>query len=113
MDRVAKYEAIIIAKLKSYVDLWSNNDSPIKTLLIIDKDRKHYQILQVGWRENKQYIHSCLLHIDLIGYKVWIQENRTEILIAEELVEAGIPKTDIVLGLLPPIFRKDSEYATA
>ena len=68
-------------------------------------------MIRYGWKANNEYVHHCVFHIHIIGEKVWIQENRTDILIAEELVELGIEKTDIVLGLLPPPMRKDSEYS--
>ena len=37
------------------------------------------------------YVHGAIVHIDLIGDKVWIQYDGTEG-IAADLVEAGIPK---------------------
>ncbi len=113
MDRVKKYETIIIAMLKGYTDSWNQNDTQIQSQLIVDPKGKHYQLMRLGWKNDDEYVHYCVFHIDLIQGKVWIQENRTDILIAEELVELGIYKKDIVLGLLPPILRKDSEYAAA
>ena len=111
MDRLEKYEKIIIKKFSSYADSWNKNDKSIKSQPILDLEGKHFQLIRYGWKTEEEYVHYCVFHIDLINGKVWIQENRTDILIAEELVELGIEKKDIVLGLLPPQLRKDSEYS--
>lgn len=43
--------------------------------------------------------------------KIWLQHNSTENDIAEELVEMGVPKTDIVIGFHSPFKRQFTEYA--
>jgi hypothetical protein len=37
----------------------------------------------------------------LIDNKIWIQQDETEDGIASDLLEAGVPKEDIVLGFRP------------
>lgn len=34
--------------------------------------------------------------------KIWVQQDGTEVGIANELVELGVPKKDIVSGFNPP-----------
>ncbi len=41
--------------------------------------------------------------------KIWIQHNTTEIDIAEELVNLGVPKHDIVIGFHSPFKRQFTE----
>ena len=112
MDKVEIYEQIIVKLLNDYAVTWKSSDSQMTSQVIIDRSSKHYQLIRFGWK-NESYIHSCLFHLDIIGDKVWIQENRTDISIAEGLVREGIDKKDIVLGMLPAGLRKDSEYAEA
>ncbi|MEB3231915.1 MAG: element excision factor XisI family protein [Leptolyngbyaceae bacterium] len=45
--------------------------------------------------------------------KNWIQGNGTEDDLAQELVELGVPKTDIVIGFHAPELRKYTEYAVS
>ena len=52
---------------------------------------------QAGWQGVRRVQH-CLLHLDIIDGKVWIQRDGTEEGITDELEAAGIPKSDIVLG---------------
>ncbi len=65
-----------------------------------------------GWHDPRR-IHGCLIHIDIINGKVWVQRDGTEHGIATELVAAGIPKDHIVLGFHPPEVRQHTEYAVA
>lgn len=58
-------------------------------------------MMSLGWQRVKQ-THACLIHIDIIDAKVWIQRDGTEYGIANELVDAGIPKEHIVLGFHEP-----------
>jgi hypothetical protein len=69
-------------------------------------------LVTLGWHGIKR-IHGCLVHIDIIDGKVWIQRDDTEYGIARELQKAGIPQKDIVLGFHTPDVRKYTEYAVA
>ena len=42
---------------------------------------------------------------------MWLQCDNTDLVVAEDLVAAGIPKTSIVLGFREPEIRKYTEYA--
>ena len=45
--------------------------------------------------------------------KVWIQRNMTEAVLAQDLVDMGIPKEDIVIGLHPSYKRPYTGYGVA
>ncbi len=111
MDKIALYTNIIKTKLQTYALAWNTQNSPIKTLVIFDEKGKHFQLIRMGWRTKEDYIHNCIFHLDVIDGKVWIQENRSDIVLADELIKDGVHKKDIVLGMLPPQLREDSEYA--
>jgi hypothetical protein len=51
------------------------------------------------------------LHLDIIDGKIWIQQDGTEIGTANELVELGVSKQDIVLGFDPPNLRQYTDFA--
>ena len=84
----------------------------LQAQIIFDDERGHYLVGEVGW-DGTNRIDSIYIHIDLIGDKVWLQRNRTEIRIAEELAAAGIPRDHIVLGFKPQSVRQDTDYAVA
>ncbi|HMQ46844.1 MAG TPA: XisI protein [Saprospiraceae bacterium] len=84
----------------------------IQEQLVFDTVRDHYQILALGW-EGEKRVYFTLLHIDLVGEKIWIQENNTDFDIAEKLVAMGVPKSDIVLAFHAPSMRPFTGYAVA
>ena len=104
MDRVNEYRARVQELLKRYVD-----DRPrfeeVETQLIADVEHDHYQLVNLGWVNNRR-IYGCVLHIDIKDDKVWIQHNGTERLVAEELVEHGVPPEHIILGFQSPYKRQ-------
>ena len=53
---------------------------------------------------NKFY--GCPIHIDIKDGKIWIERDFTEVGVANELVELGVPKTDIVLAFRSPFVRQ-------
>jgi len=46
------------------------------------------------------------MHLDIKKDKIWIQQNTTEVDLAEELIETGVPKQDIVIGFHTPKMRQ-------
>jgi hypothetical protein len=84
----------------------------IRTETVFDRTNDHYMLVNVGWHGDRR-VHGSLIHIDLIGDKVWIQRDGTEEGIANDLVEAGIPKDHIVLGFRDPDVRQYTGFAAA
>jgi XisI protein len=77
--------------------------------LIFDTMSDRYLLMRVGWNGLKRVYHVDM-HFDIKDNKIWIQQNMTDVDLAEELVEMGIPKEDIVLGLQPPYKRPYTGY---
>lgn len=48
-----------------------------------------------------KYIYLVAFHLAIIAGKVWIYQNNTDVLIADELEAQGIAKADMVLGFVP------------
>ncbi|WP_425445542.1 element excision factor XisI family protein [Tychonema bourrellyi] len=53
----------------------------------------------------------CIIYIEIKDGKIWIERDGTEIGVANELLEAGVPKTDIVLAFYAPYRRPYTEFA--
>jgi hypothetical protein len=56
-------------------------------------------------------VYGTIIHIDIKDEKIWIQRHNTEINLADRLVESGVPKENIVIGLYSPFMRQFSGYA--
>ena len=112
MDKVKRYQEIIEQMLEAYATEMSKGQNTPENQVIADRKRNHFQLFTIGW-ENDQYIQFPVFHFDIRDGKVWIQVNNTDLLIAQELINRGIPKSDIVLGLQHPLMREHSGFATA
>ena len=82
----------------------------VELQLIFDAERDHYQLVHAGWhKQHRKY--GCLIHMDIKDGKIWIQHDGTESGVANELVELGVPKEDIVLAYQPPYKRAYTTFA--
>jgi hypothetical protein len=111
MDTLDRYREILEKLLVEYASI-PYAYGEIKTEAVFDRTGDHYLLVNVGW-DNSRRVHGCLVHMDLINGKVWIQRDGTEQGLAAQLEEAGIARSDIVLGFRPPEIRKYTDYAVA
>ncbi len=109
MDTLDKYRYLVQQVLTEYTKT-PYAYGQIQTETIFDRDSDRYLLMIVGWEQDRR-IHGCLVHIDIINNKLWIQRDGTEHGIAVELVSAGIPKEQIVLGFHPTEIRQHTDYA--
>ncbi|MDZ7898016.1 MAG: XisI protein [Arcicella sp.] len=107
-----KYQQILCEVLQEYGEIEKKLTPGVKRQVIIDKERKHYQLLSVGWH-NKKFVYNVAFHFDIMEGKIWIQQNSTDVLIADELIERGVLKSDIVLGFIPENVRNYEGFAVA
>ncbi len=84
----------------------------IEVEVVLDEVNDHYELIHTGWT-GPYRVEGAVLHMDIREGKIWIQHDGTEIGIAEELVEAGVPRTQIVLAFKHPDLRIHTDYATA
>lgn len=109
MAEVERYRQLVQELLKAYSEIKASNEA-VEAEAIFDLERDRYQVVHVGW-SNKRRVYGCVLHLDIIDGKIWIQHDGTEGGIANELVERGIPKDNIVLAFHSPFKRQFTEFA--
>lgn len=112
MDAIKSYQQAILEILVP-LDGQKIVNPGLEKQLIADTERNRFQVIVQGWENGEKFVNSTLLHLEIKGDKIWIQQNWTELQIAQELVKRGVPATQIVLGFLPEYMREDSEYAVA
>ena len=109
MDKLTEYRQLITQVLTEYTDIpYKYGDLTCE--LIISQDENRFVLITQGWEKDTR-VHGCLVHLDVINNKIWIQRDSTEEGIATDLEAAGIPKSDIVLAFHPQRLRKYTEYA--
>ena len=111
MDPLNEERAVIRRILQAYAATrYAYGDIHNET--VFDEENGRYLVVSQG-RMGKKRVHGCLLHVEILDGKIWIQRDGTEDGIADELVEAGIPRSRIVLGFWDPEARKLGEFAAA
>jgi hypothetical protein len=99
MEKLARYRDIVERIVRDYAS-HKISHGQIETEAIIDRANDHYEVMHVGWDDYRR-IHGCVVHLDIRDGKIWLQYDGTNRPVAEELLAAGVPKEDIVLGFQP------------
>jgi XisI protein len=102
----------IIEQILTEIAAYISAGKTYKDVVILDRKADSYIIIEEGW-EGETRIHHIVIHLEIINGKVWLQADNTDLAVAHELERAGIPKSDIVLGLHPPHIRPLTDYAAA
>lgn len=109
MDTLDQYRDIIEHALTAVTDSPSDEEGVVERT-IFDRHSDSYLVIAEGWN-GEERTHHCLVHIEIINSKVWIQKDSVEYGIATDLEKAGIPKSEMVLGFHPPEVRSFTGYA--
>ena len=98
MDNLIQYRETIQQQLQEYTEIpYAYGD--LQCRLIISEDRNNFLLITQGWEDDLQ-VHECLVHVEVIGDKIWIHRDGLEDGIALDLVNAGIPKNQIFWGFI-------------
>lgn len=108
MDILESYRQVIQSLLTAYAAIPIANGK-IDCYTVFDLSQDHYMVMNVGWDGHRR-VYGCVLHLDIKERKIWIEQNMTEMRVAQELVERGVSKDDIVLGFQAPEMREYTGY---
>jgi XisI protein len=108
MDKLSNYSNYVKQLLSQYVSAHKKNNA-WEIELIFDEQKFHYLWLNVGWQGSNR-IYYTVIHFDIKKEKIWLQKNDTDLDPAEDLVNLGVPREDIILGLQPPHKRPYTNY---
>ena len=110
--KVERYAVILTQWLEEYI-LRLNGSNLAEYELISDRENGHYQVIRTGWRK-EVFEYNIVFHFQIKSTgKVWLLVNNTDILVTDDLMERGIPASDIVIGFLPASMRQYSGFAVA
>jgi hypothetical protein len=113
MDKLTEYPTLIKRILTEYVELSNRRPNPdIETFLITDESKGHYIWMNLGW-QNGDRVAGMTVYVRIREGQFWIEEDWTENGIASDLMDAGVPKEDIVLAFHDPKMRQYTGFAAA
>lgn len=95
-----RYRQIIKAVLTELAD-GPNLQRQVEDHTIFDTQQDRYVLIANGWNRDER-VNFIVAHIEIIGGKVWVQADNTDVAVARELEHAGVAPDDIVLGFRQP-----------
>jgi hypothetical protein len=111
MAAIDREQAIIERVLCERARFYAKPDE-FRTLTVFDREQGQFLLTDEGW-DGYERIHSTWAHIEVCDGKIWIQQDDTQDGLANDLIAAGIPQSQIVLGFKHPMMRPDTEFAIA
>src|SRR5438034_1623157 len=111
MDTVERYCHLVQGIIAEYAQIpYAHGDIQCET--VTDRASDRYLLMLVGW-EGIRRVHGCLIHVDIIDGKIWIQRDGTERGVARDLIDAGVPRDQIVLAFQPDVAYEGAGLAPA
>jgi hypothetical protein len=109
MDRLNGYRQIVQQALLRHAELPPSHGQ-IESIPIFDERNDQYLLIDYGWdRTGRAY--TVVAHVRIKDGKIWIERDGMEDGLAEEFVQAGVPREDIVLAFYRPERRRITEFA--
>ncbi len=103
----------IIRNLANEIASFMPSDSQFEVIPIFDDNAGHYLLYTLGW-QNRYRGYGCFFHLHVKSNGiVYIENDGTNVVIADLLVERGIPQEEIVLAWLAPDMRAELGFALA
>jgi hypothetical protein len=82
MDKLERYREIVRSLIEEYAS-YKPSHGQIETEAIVDPERDHYEVMHVGW-DGPRRVHGSVVHLDIIGGKVWLQYDGITRPVADE-----------------------------
>ncbi len=117
MDKLEQYRNAIKKILTDYYEItttqvMSAEESEVSDRLAFDEKRDQYLWFRFGW-DSKKLVQHIIMYLSIKNGKVWVEQDSTNLSVVDDLLSAGIPQSDIVLGFHHPSKRALTEFATA
>jgi XisI protein len=115
MDKLESYRNTIKTILTGYHEMTVKGTIALNELepddrLAFDEERDQYLWFRSGWN-GKERIRHITMYLRIKDGKIWVEEDLTDLRVVDDLLAAGISKSDIVLGFHHPSKRHLTEFA--
>lgn len=113
MDRVTAARAALDQIVRRVAGHFNQNPN-LETFVVTDAEHDQYGLFRFGWEAGTgRRVSNTVFLARIKDGKVWIEQDNTDLTLAEELLWAGVPREDIVLAFHPPEMRHLTEFAVA
>ena len=97
IEKLNRYRQIIERVLETHAKMPAVPET-VEGVVVCDPVRDQYLLMDIGWASYGR-AHDVVVHLRLKEGKVWVEWDGIEYGIARDLIEAGIPKEDILFAL--------------
>jgi len=114
VDTLTSYRQIIKRVLLEYLALVGRGSpkSEVEDIRLFDDETNSYMVYRVGWHKNRR-VHDASILVRIVNGKVWLEVDWTDEVIAQQLIDAGIPAEDMRYGFHHPLLRDEPAGAVA
>ena len=74
MERIEKYRDIIMRVLREWTEVPPTYGEMVDEI-IVDREADRYLWMTRGYQQKHKRIHACIVRIDIIDGKLWIQQG--------------------------------------
>ena len=111
MDRLEFFRHTIQAAIRSWAE-FLKPDQGMENALVFDENTDNYVYIYTGWK-NDRHINATIVHIGIRGGKIHIFHDGIEDSIVNDLLEAGVLESEIVIERHPPYARQFTPFAVS
>ena len=112
MDKIENYQKILCGIINEYAGYKPRN-SPYDWVPICDDKNREYLLMSIGWDEKENHKYHSIFHFRIKENKIYVEQDNTDADPVQQMLDAGVPKEDIVLAFYSPSHRKLTEFALA
>lgn len=115
MDNLDQYRNTIKSILIRYQEVPLSQshlpkDFEVSDRLAFDEQRDQYLWFRFGWND-KTLVEHIIMYLCIKDGKIWVEQDATDLCVVDDLLTAGVPPNDIVLGFHHPRKRMLTEFA--
>lgn len=112
-QKLETYSQLLTKIFHDYAELLNRRPQPDRdTELVVDPIHHQYALHTIGWQGDRR-IWNTPLYVRLHNGKIFVEVDWMEDGVVDRLLDAGVPKTDIVLAFHHPDLRPRTEFAVA
>ncbi len=112
MDKLRTYKKLLKKLFKDYASSAKPRQEGAIIQVVTDDEHGQYLLYHNAW-QNQERNYGCFLHISIRNDKIYIEHDGSNRGFTQDLLDAGIPKSDIVLAFHSPEKRPYTGFAIA
>jgi hypothetical protein len=113
MDRIIERKKIVKEILEEVGKIRTTSRFLMRTQYLFDDEHGQYMLYKYGWG-NQGRIYGNVAHFEITADgKIWVHHDGTSLELVQQLLDKGIPKSEIVIAYKPEYVRGELGFAVS